>query len=83
MRLKLFVSESTDTDSREKAFQICSYIQGCQLEVIDVNEEPQKAQDHVVFSTPTIIYEGPPTRRVVGTINNARAAATYLTLPEW
>jgi len=41
------------------------------LEVIDVLEDPQRAEEHKVLATPTLIKElPPPVRRVIGDLSD-------------
>ena len=82
MKLKLYVSDATDTETQQMGLRVSSLIGG-QLEVIDLTKEPEKADDDGVVVTPTLVSEGPPKRRIVGQIHNFRAAATYLALPDW
>ena len=42
-----------------------------QLEIIDVLESPQKAEDHKILATPTLIKSiPPPIRRIIGDLSN-------------
>src|SRR4051812_31744478 len=41
------------------------------LEVIDVLEEPQRAEDHLILATPTVLREAPPpARRIIGDLSD-------------
>lgn len=42
----------------------------CDLEIIDVYEHPQKAEDDRILATPTLVKEGPPPmRRIIGDLS--------------
>ena len=42
----------------------------CDLEIIDVFENPQKAEDDRILATPTLVKEGPPPpRRIIGDLS--------------
>ena len=44
---------------------------GCQLEVIDIYQQPGLARDHQIVATPTLIKEFPrPVRRFIGSLSN-------------
>lgn len=41
------------------------------LEVIDVLEQPQRAEDHHILATPTAVKEAPPpARRIIGDLSD-------------
>lgn len=83
MKLRLYVDDTNDDTAWEAALGVCSYIEGCELVRIDVNERPDLAANDAVLSTPTLVCDGAVKRRIVGDFSNPKAAATYLTLPEW
>ena len=42
------------------------------LEVIDVLEQPQRAEDHQILATPTVVKEAPaPARRIIGDLSDS------------
>lgn len=42
----------------------------CDLDIIDVYEHPQKAEDDRILATPTLVKEGPPpSRRIIGDLS--------------
>lgn len=44
-----------------------------ELDVIDVTEHPQQAEEHKIFATPTLIKElPPPVRRLIGDLSARR-----------
>jgi circadian clock protein KaiB len=64
--------------------RICEQaLTGCyQLEVIDVLEQPQRAEDHQILATPTVVKEAPqPTRRIIGDLSDMRKVLLGLDLP--
>jgi circadian clock protein KaiB len=73
--LRLFVAGAT-ARSRQAVLrvrQLCeSELKGnCQLEVIDIYQQPQMARDHQIVATPTLIKELPrPVRRFIGNLLN-------------
>jgi len=45
----------------------------CDLEIIDVYEHPQKAEDDRILATPTLVKAGPPpVRRIIGDLSRTR-----------
>jgi circadian clock protein KaiB len=45
----------------------------CELEIVDVLEHPQRAEDERILATPTLIKQQPlPLRRVVGDLSDKR-----------
>ena len=43
----------------------------CDLDIIDVYEHPQQAEDDRVLATPTLVKEGPPpSRRIIGDLSH-------------
>ncbi len=73
--LRLFVAGAT-TRSREAVLrvrQLCAVeLQGnCQLEVIDIYQQPELARANQIVATPTLIKEFPrPIRRFIGNLLN-------------
>lgn len=54
-----------------------------ELEVIDVRERPDLAEDDRVIATPTVIKLAPlPRQRVIGDLSDPGLAATALDLPD-
>lgn len=54
---------------------------GATLEVVDVSQEPQKAEDEHIIATPTLLRVMPePKRRVVGDLNDMDLIVTALDL---
>lgn len=42
----------------------------CDLDIIDVYENPRQAEDDRILATPTLVKEGPPpSRRIVGDLS--------------
>jgi len=42
----------------------------CDLDIVDVNEHPQQAEDDRILATPTLVKEGPPPRRrIIGDLS--------------
>jgi circadian clock protein KaiB len=54
-----------------------------ELEIIDVLEEPEKAEAHKVLATPTLVRElPPPLRRVIGDLSDRQQVLLGLELEE-
>ena len=52
------------------------------LEVIDVLEQPQRAEDHQILATSTVLKEAPqPARRIIGDLSDAGKVLIGLDLP--
>ncbi|MEU6677929.1 circadian clock KaiB family protein [Streptomyces sp. NPDC046853] len=54
-----------------------------ELDVIDVIEQPELAEEHHILATPTVIRRTPlPQRRVIGDLSDQRRAALALGLAD-
>jgi circadian clock protein KaiB len=74
-RLKLFITGQTSRSSRAIANlrRICEDALGTEYElnIIDVLERPQLAEDERILATPTLIKEFPlPVRRIIGDLSD-------------
>ena len=73
--LRLYVAGATDRSRRAvlRALQLCeTELNGnCELEVIDVYQQPILARDGQIVATPTLVREFPrPVRRLIGNLTN-------------
>lgn len=73
--LRLYVAGATDRSRQAilRARQLCEteYHGNCQLEVIDVYQQPILARDGQIVATPTLVKELPlPVRRIIGDLTN-------------
>lgn len=73
--LKLYITGNTPRSQRAIAnlFRICSEELGNQykVEIIDVLEQPQRAEDEKIMVTPTLIKQlPPPLQRIIGDMSN-------------
>ena len=73
--LKLYVTGNTPRAERAIANlrRICEEeLQGqCEMVVIDVLEQPQRAEDEKILATPTLIKQLPlPPRRIIGDLSD-------------
>jgi circadian clock protein KaiB len=73
--LRLYVAGATDRSRQAilRARQLCEdELHGdCQLEVIDVYQQPILARDGQIVATPTLVREFPrPVRRLIGNLAN-------------
>ena len=73
--LRLYVAGATDRSRRAilRARQLCATeLNGnCELEVIDVYQQPILARDGQIVATPTLVREFPrPVRRLIGSLAN-------------
>jgi circadian clock protein KaiB len=73
--LRLFVAGAT-ARSRQAILHVRRLCENelkgrCQLEVIDIYQQPNLARDHQIVATPTLIKELPrPVRRFIGNLAN-------------
>jgi circadian clock protein KaiB len=84
-RLKLFITGHTPRSERTIRIlhDLCErQLEGrCDLTVIDVQENPELADDEKVLATPTLIRELPlPVRRIVGDLSDAEKVLIGLDL---
>ena len=73
--LRLFVAGATARSSQAvlRVRQMCEteLIGGCQLEVIDIYQQPKLARSNQIVATPPLIMEFPkPVRRFIGNLSN-------------
>ena len=73
--LKLYVTGKTARSDRaiENLRRVCEeeLLSEYELEIIDVLEHPQKAEDDRVLATPTLIKQlPPPLRRIIGDLSD-------------
>jgi|SRR6266487_872155 len=73
--LRLYVAGATDRSRQAvlRARQLCAAeLNGnCELEVIDVYQQPILARDGQIVATPTLVREFPkPVRRLIGNLSN-------------
>ena len=53
-----------------------------QLEVVDVLEQPQRAEQDKVLATPTLVRSSPhPVRKIIGDLSDTRQLLAGLELP--
>jgi len=73
--LRLFVAGATDR-SRQAILQVrklceCELKNNCDLQVIDIYQQPDLARENQIVATPTLIKEFPrPERRFIGNMLN-------------
>ena len=73
--LRLFVAGATDK-SRQAVLRVRQLCEaelkgGCDLEVIDIYQQPKLARANQIVATPTLIIEfPPPVRRFIGNLAN-------------
>ena len=73
--LRLFVAGATDK-SRQAVLHVRQLCEaelkgGCDLEVIDIHQQPKLARANQIVATPTLIIEfPPPVRRFIGNLAN-------------
>lgn len=86
-RLKLFITGQTSRSSRAitNLRRICEDELGAgyELNIIDVLERPQLAEDERILATPTLIKEFPlPVRRIVGDLSDTKQVLLGLELQQ-
>ena len=72
-KLRLYIADHTENSesARTNLLSICEdYLAGCcEVEIIDVLTEPERAFDDRILMTPTLVRLSPlPVRRIVGTL---------------
>jgi circadian clock protein KaiB len=83
-RLKLFITGQTSRSTRAitNLRRICEdALTDYELDIIDVLERPQLAEDDRVLATPTLIKEfPPPVRRIIGDLSDTEKVLLGLEL---
>jgi circadian clock protein KaiB len=84
-RLKLYITGKTPRSQRAIANlqRICEVDLGgaYDMEIIDVLERPQLAEDEKILATPTLVKELPmPIRRIIGDLSNSEKVLLGLDL---
>jgi circadian clock protein KaiB len=83
--LRLFVAGAT-ARSREAVLRVRQLCEAepkgsCQLEVIDIYQQPKLARDNQIVATPTLIKQFPrPVRRFIGNLSNTTGLFLELNL---
>ena len=83
MVLKLYVSGTMPRSQLaiRRLNQICHQMGECEIEVIDVLEQPERAEAARILATPTLIKEvPPPTRRIIGDLRDEASVRLLLDL---
>lgn len=83
--LKLYIAGKTARSERAIAnlHNICRHELGCEytVEIIDVLERPQLAEDEKILATPMLIKElPPPLRRIIGDLSDTEKVLIGLDL---
>ena len=83
--LRLYISGQTPNSERAVANlrRICDeHFNGdCDLDVIDVLQRPEVAEEQRIFATPTLVKESPvPSRRVIGDLTEISKVLSGLDL---
>lgn len=83
--LRLYVAGATERSRQAilRARHLCEteYHGKCELEVIDVYQQPILARDGQIVATPTLVKEVPlPVRRIIGDLTNAKGLFVGLDL---
>ena len=83
--LRLFVAGATDRSQQaiRRVRELCAtgLKDRCQLEVIDIYQQPALARTNQIVATPTLIIEfPPPLRRFIGNLANIRGLFVELDL---
>ena len=83
--LKLYVSGDgpRSQGAIRRLRELCSLHQECQVEIVDVNEQPARAEQERILATPTLVRESPPpVRRIVGDLTDTTTLLMLLDLRE-
>ena len=81
VKLQLYVSGTGTSSQRaqQQARSVCEILDGCELEIIDIREEPGVADRDHVLTTPTLRRVDPlPERRVLGDMADPKEVAAYM-----
>ena len=83
--LRLFVAGATARSRQAilRVRQLCAAeLEGhCDLEVVDIYQQPDQARAHQIVATPTLIIEFPrPARRFIGNLANVNGLLVELDL---
>jgi circadian clock protein KaiB len=86
-RFKLFVTGETgrSRQAADNLRELCeAHVAGVyELEVIDVLDHPERAEEDRIIATPTVIRLVPvPPKRVIGDLSDLELAAIALDLPD-
>ena len=86
-RFRLFVTGETgrSRQAADNLRELCeAHVAGFyQLEVIDVLDHPERAEEDRIIATPTVIRLDPvPPKRVIGDLSDLELAAIALDLPD-
>jgi len=86
-RFRLFVTGETgrSRQAADNLRELCeSHVAGVyELEVIDVLDHPERAEEDRIIATPTVIRLVPvPPKRVIGDLSDLELAAIALDLPD-
>jgi circadian clock protein KaiB len=81
--LRLYVAGRAPHSTRalanlEAIFEAYASPDSCQLEVVDVLEEPLRALEDGIYVTPTLVAVSPSSVRIVGTLNDREKVARLL-----
>lgn len=84
--LRLYVAGATARSRQAilRARQMCEteFDGNCELEVIDIYQQPILARERQIFATPTLVKERPrPVRRLIGDLTNTTRILVGLDLP--
>jgi circadian clock protein KaiB len=83
--LRLFVAGAT-VRSRQAVLRVRRLCEAelkgnCELEVIDIYQQPDRAREHQIVATPTLVKELPlPERRFIGNLSNTTGLFVELEL---
>lgn len=85
IKLKLYITGKTSRSQKAitNLQRICSdeLKENYVLQIIDVLEQPQLAEDEKILATPTLIKElPPPLRRIIGDLSNSEKVLLGLDL---
>jgi circadian clock protein KaiB len=85
--LRLYVAGATARSQQAilRARELCEteFDGNCELEVIDIYQQPILARDGQIVATPTLVKELPrPVRRLIGDLSNTSRILAGLDLPD-
>ena len=87
MRLRLYVAGRGQIAERAlwAAHEVCVAMPDqCEMELVDVVSEPERAVEDNVWVAPTLIRLDPePQRRITGDLTDTESVVNYFTAPPW
>ena len=73
---------AVNAEARVRALMESHYQDHYELEIVDIIQSPERAEEHSIIATPTLIKTGPhPPVRLIGDMSNTDRLVAILGLP--